>query len=37
VHVKTLPVRRNGNFAGTVTGQISLLAEMRQDLCGAAE
>jgi hypothetical protein len=35
VHVRTLPpVRRNGALAGTVTGEIKLLAEMRETLCG---
>lgn len=34
MHVKTLPSRRNGQFAGTVTGQIQMLAELRTQLCG---
>ena len=34
VHVKALPVRRdNGNLAGTVTGQIKLLSDVRKELC----
>lgn len=34
VHPATLPARRNGGWAGTVTGQIGLLADMRNELCG---
>lgn len=34
VHVKTLPMRRDGRLAGTITGQIKLLSEIRKDLCG---
>lgn len=38
VHVKTLPpVRQNGALAGTVTGQIKLMAQMRRELCGTSE
>ena len=36
VHVKPLPMRRaDGRLAGTVTGQIKLLADLRKELCGA--
>ena len=35
VHVKTLPSERDGKLAGTVTGEIKSLAEMRRELCGA--
>jgi hypothetical protein len=34
VHVRTLPMTRNGHLAGTVTGQIRLLADIRRELCG---
>jgi hypothetical protein len=34
-HVKALPAERDGKFAGTVAGQILLLAQMRQEMCGA--
>lgn len=34
VHPATLPAQRNGGWAGTVTGQIGLLADMRATLCG---
>ena len=34
LHVKTLPSERNGHLAGTVTGEIRLLAQMRKELCG---
>ena len=34
LHVKPLPIRRdNGNLAGTVTGQIKRLTEIRTELC----
>ena len=36
VHVKSLPMRRaDGQLAGTVTGQIRLLADLRKELCGS--
>ena len=36
VHVKPLPMRRdNGKLAGTVTGQIKMLADTRSELCGS--
>ncbi|WP_373506293.1 hypothetical protein [Aestuariivirga sp.] len=35
IHVKTLPMRRgDGRLAGTVTGQIKLLSDVRKELCG---
>lgn len=34
VNVKSLPMRRNGKLAGTVTGQIKLLSDVRKELCG---
>lgn len=34
VHVRTLPSKRNGKYAGTVTGQIHLLNDLRKELCG---
>ena len=35
VHVKPLPIRReDGKLAATVTGQIKLLSDIRQELCG---
>lgn len=34
LHVKTLPSIRNGKPAGTVTGNIRMLAGLRQELCG---
>lgn len=37
VHVPPLPPERNGHEAGTVTGQIMLLAKLRHELCGTAE
>jgi len=37
VHVPPLPPERNGHEAGTVTGQIMLLAKLRHDLCGTPE
>ena len=36
VHVKPLPMRRDdGKLAGTVTGQIEALADLRTELCGS--
>jgi hypothetical protein len=37
VHVKTLPAERNGKLAGTVAGEIMLLAQMRREMCGVAQ
>jgi hypothetical protein len=37
VHVPPLPPERNGHEAGTVTGQIMLLAKLRHALCGAPQ
>ena len=35
IHVKALPMRRDdGRLAGTVTGQIKLLSDVRKELCG---
>ena len=35
IHVKALPMRRsNGKLAGTVTGQIRMLADLQSELCG---
>lgn len=34
VHVRTVPMMRNGHLAGTVTGEIKLLTEIRKELCG---
>ncbi len=35
VHVKPLPMRRSsGKLAGTVTGQIKYISEIRKELCG---
>lgn len=34
MHVKTLPSMRNGRPAGTVTGNIRMLADLRKELCG---
>jgi hypothetical protein len=36
-HVKPLPAERNGKPAGTVAGQIMLLAQMRHELCGTPD
>jgi hypothetical protein len=33
VHVDTLPAKRNGGYAGTVTGEIHMLADLRKELC----
>ena len=35
IHVKTLPSMRNGKYAGTVTGEIRMLADLRQEMCGS--
>lgn len=35
VHVKTLPSMRNGKYAGTVTGEIRMLYDLRKELCGS--
>ena len=35
VHVKTLPSMRNGKYAGTVTGEIRMLNDLRKELCGS--
>ena len=34
IHVKTLPSMRNGKYAGTVTGEIRMLADLRREMCG---
>jgi hypothetical protein len=34
VHVSTLPSMRNNSYAGTVTGEIRMLADLRKKLCG---
>jgi hypothetical protein len=36
VHVKPLPPERNGKLAGTVSGEIMLLAQMRHEMCGTS-
>jgi hypothetical protein len=36
IHVKTLPMRRSdGSLAGTVTGQMKLLSDVRNEICGS--
>jgi hypothetical protein len=35
-HVKPLPAERNGKLAGTVSGEIMLLAQMRREMCGTS-
>lgn len=35
INVKPLPMMRKGRPAGTVTGQIKLLSDIRKELCGA--
>ena len=34
IHVKTLPSMSNGKYAGTVTGEIRMLADLRREMCG---
>jgi hypothetical protein len=34
LHVKTLPSMRKGKYAGTVTGEIRILNDLRNEMCG---
>lgn len=35
LHVKTLPSMRKGKYAGTVTGEIRILNDLRNEMCGS--